>query len=101
MRMTLPYIAMVIRSFRSRALRHFAEGGASSGLKVRNPDSIRRVLLALNAAMLPENMNVPGFRFQALKGQDRGRYAVTGADWRVTFGWQRYDAIDVDLEEYP
>jgi proteic killer suppression protein len=76
----------VIRSFRNKSLRRFAERGDPSRLSVQNPDRIRRILLALNAAKLPEAMNVPGFRFHALKGQDRGRYAVVASgNWRVTF----------------
>ena len=46
-------------------------------------------------------MNVSGWRFHALKGVMRGRYAVDASgNWRVTFGWQDADAIDIDLEDY-
>jgi toxin HigB-1 len=99
--MALPYIVPVIRSFRSKGLRHFAERGDPAKLSVRNPDRIRRILLALDAAKSPDGMNVPGFRFHPLKGQDRGRYAVDASgNWRVTFAWDGEDAVDVDLEDY-
>jgi proteic killer suppression protein len=91
----------VIRSFRSKGLRRLAEGGDSSKLSVQNPDRIRRVLLALEAAKSPDDMNVPGFRFHPLRGQERGRYAVDASgNWRVTFAWDGEDAVDVDLEDY-
>ena len=46
-------------------------------------------------------MNVPGFRFHPLKGQQPRRYAVDASgNWRVTFAWDGEDAIDVDLEDY-
>jgi len=91
----------VIRSFRSKSLRRFAERGEPFRLSVQNPDRIRRILLALNAAKSPVSMNVPGFRFYALKGHDRGRYAVDASgNWRVTFAWDGEDAIDMDLEDY-
>jgi toxin HigB-1 len=91
----------VIRSFRSKALRRFAERGASSKLSVQNRDRIRRILLALDAAKLPDHMNVPGFRYHALKGRDKGRFAVDASgNWRVTFAWNGEDAVDVDLEDY-
>ena len=46
-------------------------------------------------------MNVPGYRFHALQGRQRGRYAVDASgNWRITFGWDDQDAIDVDLEDY-
>jgi toxin HigB-1 len=68
---------------------------------VQNPDRVRRILLALTAARSPEAMNVPGLRFHALKGSDRGRYAVDASgNWRITFAWSGEDAVDVDLEDY-
>jgi toxin HigB-1 len=82
-------------------LRRFAERGDPSRLSVQNPDRIRRILLALDAAKTPEAMNVPGFRFHALKGRQRGRYAVDASgNWRVTFAWDGEDAVDVNLEDY-
>jgi proteic killer suppression protein len=46
-------------------------------------------------------VNLPGFRFHALVGRDKGRYAVNASwIWRTTFGWKDGDAIDVDLEDY-
>ena len=46
-------------------------------------------------------MNLPGLRFHPLKGESKGRYAVDASgNWRVTFGWEGEDAIEVDLEDY-
>lgn len=96
-----PYNCLAIRSFRSKGLQRFAERGDPSRLSVQNPDRIRRILLALNAAKSPEAMNMPGLRFHALKGRDRGRYAVDASgNWRVTFAWDGEDAVDIDLEDY-
>jgi toxin HigB-1 len=40
-------------------------------------------------------------RFHGLKGQDNGRFAVDASgNWRIIFGWDGMDAIDVDLEDY-
>jgi len=91
----------VIRSFRSKALRRFAETGNSSKLSVQNPERIRRILLALDSARRPEALDLPGFRFHPLKGRQKGRYAVDASgNWRLTFGWDGEDAIDLDLEDY-
>jgi toxin HigB-1 len=91
----------MIRSFRDRGLREFFTTGNPRRLSVQNPARIRRILLALNDAARPEDMNIPGFRFHPLKGQQAGRYAVDASgNWRVTFGWFESDAIDVDLEDY-
>lgn len=90
----------MIRSFRSKGLRRFAESGDPSGLSVPNMERVRRVLNQLNAARRPEDMNLPGNRFHALKGRRKGTYAVdaSGND-RITFRWDGDDAADVDLED--
>ena len=91
----------MILSFRSKALQLFAQRGDASKLSVQNPARIRRILLALDAAAKPEQLNQPGLKFHALKGRDKGRFSVwVSGNYRITFGWSGDDAIDVDLEDY-
>lgn len=90
----------MIRSFRSKTLRSFAEKGDASKLPVRNYARVRRILALLDAATAPEDMNLPGFRFHGLHGSPT-RYAVDASgNYRVTWGWDAPDAVDVDLEDY-
>lgn len=46
-------------------------------------------------------MNIPGLVFHALKGKEKGRYSVrvTG-NWRITFGWDGQNVVEVDLDDY-
>ena len=91
----------MIRSFRSKALRRFLEQGNVSKLSVPNVRRLETILARLDGAMVPEDLNLPGYRFHGLKGKDKGRYAVDASgNWRLTFGWDDKDAIDVDLEDY-
>jgi proteic killer suppression protein len=91
----------MIRSFRSKALRRFAETGDGSKLSVQNPVRLRLILDNLDRATRPEQMNIPGLRFHPLKGRDKSRYAVwASGNWRITFGWTGEDATEVDLEDY-
>jgi len=91
----------VIHSFRSKALRRFFETGDASRLSVQNSARLRRILIALDTAQRAEDMNIAGLRFHGLKGQSAGRHAVDASgNWRVTFGWDGMDAVDVDLEDY-
>jgi proteic killer suppression protein len=91
----------MIRSFRSKALRRFAETGDGSKLSVQNPVRLRLILDNLDRATRPEQLDIPGLRFHPLKGRDKGRYAVwASGNWRITFGWTDQDATDVDLEDY-
>jgi proteic killer suppression protein len=57
--------------------------------------------LALNAATTPDAMDIPGLQFHGLKGDRKGRYAVSASgNYRVTFGFDGNDAVNVDLEDY-
>jgi toxin HigB-1 len=91
----------MIRSFRDKALERFFATGDGRRLSVQNTGRMANILRALDDASRPEDMNLPGFRFHALVGRDKGRYAVNASgNWRVTFGWIEGEAIDVDLEDY-
>ena len=91
----------MIRSFRSKALKRYVGTGDPSKLSVTNIERLDRMLTRLDAATRPEQMDRPGWRFHALKGTMKGRYAVdASANWRLTFGWDGNDAIEVDLEDY-
>jgi proteic killer suppression protein len=91
----------MIRSFRSKALRRFAEQGDAGKLSVPNVLRVETILARLDGAVAPEDMNLPGYRFHALKGKAKGRFAVDASgNWRITFAWEGEDAVDVDLEDY-
>jgi toxin HigB-1 len=91
----------VIRSFKSRALRALWEKDDRSGVDKRMVDRILRRLDALDVAETPEEMNIPGFDFHRLSGRRQGTYTVhVNGPWCITFGWDRADAIRVDLEQY-
>lgn len=90
----------MIRSFRSKPLRaYFETGTAAAGLSVQNVARVGRMLRALDAATRPEQMNLPGYHFHALRGERRWSVRVTG-NWQITFGWDGANAVDVDLEDY-
>ncbi len=57
------------------------------------------MLRALDAATRPEQLNLPGYPFHALRGVRRWSLRVT-ENWRITFGWDGTNAIDVDLRDY-
>jgi proteic killer suppression protein len=91
----------MIRSFRHKGLQRYWTRSDASGLR---PDWIRKVgimLDALHAAQAPENMAMIGAGFHALKADLKERYALNvSRNWRLTFGWDSNDAIEVDLEDY-
>ena len=46
-------------------------------------------------------MNLPGYKFHALKGREKSRFSVwVSGNYRITFAFDGEDAIEVDLEDY-
>jgi len=46
-------------------------------------------------------MALPGFRLHPLKGERKGQWAVSlSGNWRIVFGFEGEDAVDVDLVDY-
>ena len=92
----------MIKSIRSKALRQFAETGDASKLPVSGVaiDRIADQIGALDAAIEPENLNVPGWYFHRLRGMPLRFSLRITANWRLTFGFEQTDAIDVDIEDY-
>jgi proteic killer suppression protein len=91
----------MILSFRSRALKRYWERNDASKLPPDRLTRITMILDRLNGSTAPDDLNLPGLGFHRLSGTSKGRYAVSvSANWRITFGWQDQDAIDVDFEDY-
>ena len=94
------YSYRVIRTFKHKGLRRLFESGHSAKVSPSLHSRCLRLLDALNAAAVPEDMNLPGLGFHKLQGAPQ-RYAVSvTGNWRVTFAWLEGDAIDVNLEDY-
>jgi proteic killer suppression protein len=55
----------------------------------------------LNRARGIEDLNLPGWRLHALKGDLKNFWSITvRANWRIVFGFENGDAYDVDLVDY-
>lgn len=91
----------MIASFRHKGLKRFHEDDDRSKLPPDLVDRIALILLALDAAAGPDDMNRPSWRLHSLKGDRKGQWAVTvRANWRIVFGFDAANAIDVDFVDY-
>ena len=91
----------MIKDFKSRALKRFWEKNDDRGIRRDWVPRVKMILDALHAASSPEDMNVPGLKFHALRANRASEYAVyVSRNWRITFAWSGQDAIKVDLEDY-
>lgn len=91
----------MIGSFRSKALRNLWEKNDPTGVSPNARPRIERILSILESAESIADLDVPGFRFHALKGFSPRRYSmrVTG-NWRITFAFEAGAAEAVELEDY-
>ena len=91
----------MIRSFRSRALKRFMERGEERRIHPEHRETVRDILVRLNASATPDDMALPGFRLHSLRGDYAGFWAVTvRANWRVIFRFEDGNAADVDYLDY-
>ena len=71
------------------------------GIPSKSALRIERILDRLDASMRADDMNLPGYRFHALKGEMKGRFALSvSGSLRITFEMEGEDAVHVDLEDY-
>jgi toxin HigB-1 len=90
----------MIRSWHHKGLKELFEAGKTAKVRPDLQKRSLRLLDALNNALVPEDMNVPGWHFHGLRGKPK-RYAVAvNGPWRITFGFDGQDAAEVDLEQY-
>jgi toxin HigB-1 len=91
----------VIASIRHKGLRRFFEDDDARGLPADMVERIRRILSFLDAADGIEDMDQPTLRLHPLKGDLKGRWAVTvRANWRIVFRFADGKATDVDFLDY-
>ena len=91
----------MIRGFRHKGLAKFFEAGSKSGIQAQHAARLRLILGRLGSATSPNDMALPGLDLHPLKGNQRGRWAVSvSGNWRITFGFVGKDADAVDYEDY-
>jgi proteic killer suppression protein len=91
----------MIKSFRHKGLLRLFETGTTSGIRPDHAKRLRLQLAALDTAQTIADMNIPGFRLHALKGELRGRWAISvSGNWRLTFEFREGNAYILDYEDY-
>ena len=91
----------MISSFRHRGLKALYEGKTVRRVAPGHVEKLRDILAVLDLSRQPEDMNLPGFRLNELKGRLKGNWAVSVSDnWRVTFRFEDGKAAEVDDIDY-
>lgn len=92
---------VAIRSFRHRGLEAFFTRGSTAKIQAQHAKRLRVILGRLAVATEPRDMNLPGLRLHALKGDREGTWSVmVSGNWRVTFEFVERDVDRVHYEDY-
>jgi toxin HigB-1 len=90
----------MIRSCRDKDAQRLLERKFSRRLQmIAKPARIR--LEVLDAVTSLRDLDLPGFRLEALKGDRKGQYSIRVNDrYRICFTWRDGDAHDVEIVDY-
>ena len=95
------YTIRVIRSYRHKGLKRFAETGSKAGIQPMHAARLRRLLTALDVANQPGDMDAPGSNLHPLKAGLTGHWSLkVSGNWRLTFSFDGEDVILVDYQDY-
>jgi proteic killer suppression protein len=91
----------MIGSFRHKGLKEFFETGRKRGISPELSARIARRLDALEAAQELRDIDAHGFNLHPLKGDRQGEWAISvSGNWRITFRFEKGEAIEINLEDY-
>ena len=91
-------VPRMILSYRDKRTREFA-----AGKRIKAFESVKRKaemkLDQLDAATSLRDLNLPGNRLEALKGDRKGQYSVRVNDqWRICFEWSEGELRPFNIE---
>ena len=91
----------MIRTFKNRALKKLYEKGEPGKIKATHVERVEDILLRLDNAARPSDMDLPGWNLHKLSGRLKGFSALrVSANFRIWFRMENGDAFDVDYGDY-
>ncbi len=91
----------MIRRIRHRGLKKLCEDDDASRVNAQHADKLREILLVLDAAAVPNDADLPGYKLHRLKPAKEGRWSIwISGNWRVTFSFDGHEVTDVNYEDY-
>ena len=86
---------------RHKGLRALYERDDARHLPPERVERIREILTALDDAVQPGNMDLPGYRLHPLRGNMAGLWSVAvSRNFRIVFRFRDGQAADVDFLDY-
>ena len=91
----------MIESFKHKGVERFFTNCDKRAIPAQSAARIERLLDRLESSTKADDMDLPGNKFHALKGDRAGEYTVTvTGNLRITFRFDGQHASAVNLEDY-
>jgi toxin HigB-1 len=91
----------MIKTFAHKGLSRLHSTDDHRGVRADHADKLRRILARLDASATLVDMDLPGYRLHALRGDLTGFHSVTvNGNWRVIFRLLEGHTYDVDYVDY-
>lgn len=91
----------MIRSFKHKGLKKLFLENQSQGLPWEHVPRLHGRLAVIDAAENISDIDLPGYRLHALKGNRENLWSVTvSGNWRITFEFFAGDAWILNYEDY-
>jgi proteic killer suppression protein len=91
----------MIRTFKHRGLKRLYERGDHSQVQSDRLERIEDILARLDVAVVPSDLDLPGYGLHPLKGKLKGFWAVkVSGNRRIIFRFQDGDILDLNLIDY-
>jgi len=92
------YGAVVIIGFRHKGVEAFYRTGSRRGIQAAHAKKLGMILVMLDVATEPLELNQPVLRLHKLKGDPKDDWSLwVDGNWRITF---RFVGADVELVDY-
>jgi len=91
----------MIKSFKHKGLEKFYLKGTSAGIQAKHSKKLRFQLAALDSAHHIDDLDLPGYRLQPLKGLREGIWSImVSGNWRLTFEFTDGNVHIINYEDY-
>ena len=85
----------MIKSFKNKRFELFFSTGNKKGIIPSHSEKIARIVDRLDAAISPNDMNLPGYKLHKLKGDLSEYWLVSiSGNWRIIFQFEGENATD-------
>ena len=91
----------MIKSFRHSGIEQFFRTGSKRAIQPAHAEKLANQLQLLDFAKSAMDMNMPGWGMHKLSGDLKGHWSVkVNGNWRLTFTFEKENAILVDYQDY-